>query len=196
MSATGSSSDSAAGARARGAALGTDCRPGGPGASAGEGIAETTAESPVTHLARGVLRRAAARSWSGSRPCASRLFRVVDRVGGGAASGSGFQHDAARVRPAARWCLSRREAQGLPVLHDDFGVQPAPYFEKLPGGRSAQNYRVASGCGRAGTRGIAEGCSRDTPHLHLAGGGTTACGEGSRVSGSRLRSTARWWTRF
>ena len=136
------------------------------------------------------------RSRSGSHPRASRIFRVVDRDGGGADAGREFQHDAARVRPAAQRRLSRHEAEALPVLHDHFGVQPAPYFEKFSGSRSAQNHRLAAGCGCAGTRGIAEGCPGHTPHLHIAGGGTAACGEGSRVSGSRLCATARWWTRF
>ena len=50
--------------------------------------------------------------------------------------------------------------------------------------------------GGAGPGGITEGCPGHTPHLHFAGCGTTACGEGSRVSGSRLCSIARWRTRF
>ena len=176
--------------------LGTDCRSRGAGASAGEGIAEAALESAVAHRARGVLCGAARQSRGRSHPCAPRLFRLMDRHGGGANTGSELQPDVAWVRPAGARCLPRHEAEALPILHDHFRIQPPPHFEKLSRSRSAKSHRLASGCRRTGKRGIAEGCPGHTPHLHIAGGGTAACGEGSRVSDSRMCATARWGTRF
>src|ERR1700685_1461774 len=113
------SADSPASSQSGNVALETDCRLGRAGAPARKGIAEATNEGPTAHLAGSLPRRAAAAgAWSGSHPCASRLFRLMGRDGGGSVIGSEFQHDAARVGSAAAQSLPRYETGELPVLRN------------------------------------------------------------------------------
>ena len=145
--------------------------PGGAGASARKGIADAEIESSAAYLVGSVLRGAAAGTRSGSRPRTSRVFRVVDRDGSGAAAGGEFQYDAARVRPAARRRVSRQQTEALPVLRNRFGIQPALHSGTFPGGRSTQNRYLAAGRRYAGTRcGIATRMRRQgtgAPDLYI-----------------------------
>ena len=144
----------------------TDCRPGGAGASAGEGIAEAATESAAAHLAGGVLRRAARQdrgvdhihvhhgyfgSWIGM--VAARLLGVnfsmtlhgSDLLLNGAYLDTKLKH--------CRFCVTISEYNRRYILEHFPAIDPQ------------QNHRLAAGCGRAGTRGIAEGCPRHAPHL-------------------------------
>src|SRR6266436_2950552 len=95
------------------------------GAAARKGIASTQAESSAAHLVGGVLRGSATTTWGGPHPCASRLFRVVDRNGGGPIVGGEFQPDAARVGSAAGRRFPRHETERLWVLRNHFRLQPS-----------------------------------------------------------------------
>ena len=162
--ATGSSGDSVAGARARRAALGTDCRSGRPGTAAGEGISKRRLKTllhtwlgayyAVLLRDRGVDHIHVHHGYLGSwiAMVAARLLAVdfsltlhgSDLLLNGAYLDAKLKH--------CRFCLTISEYNW------------PPYFEKLSRGRSAQNHRVASGGGGAGTGGIAEGL----PEAHAA----------------------------
>src|SRR5580658_7829921 len=74
------------------------------------------------HLAGGLLRGAAGRTWSRAYSCTSRIFRIMDWDDGGTIAGRGIQPDAPRLGFAAARGLSRREARMLHFLPDCVGI--------------------------------------------------------------------------
>src|SRR5260370_4844857 len=179
------------------AALGPEWRINNAGAAAREGIASTPAESSAAHLVGGVLRGSATATWSGPHPCTSRLFRLVDRNGGGPIVGGEFQSDAARVGSVAGRSFSRHEAEGLWVLRNHFRLQPSLHSGALSGNRLGEDYRFAVGRSCTGTRGIStEGRRACRLSFDSARCRTPPSSKRSRFPGRRLCSTARSWTRL
>ena len=125
-------------------------------------------------------------------PRASRLFRFVDRDGGGAAAGRGIQHDAARIGSAAAWgCISTTKLENCTFCLTVSEYNRRYILEHYPTVDAAKVVVARLGveiADRGRTSGSVRRLRRRAP-LQAPGGGAAACGERSCVFGGGLRPT-------